>query len=258
MSVRLIGLSLTIASLLIHAGCGMNPPPVSGSAAIVGSIVPAGPSGKFMANAQLVCPTVVVTLNNNVVNFELDDDCNFLVDDVQPAALVSLRVELKDLGISGTIELANVGEAELIEVLVETSEDSLSISVVRRAVPDSTDQLPEFVSGNNVTIFISAGVFDQSLTVDGNNFTLVGKAGDGCGAAGWSVITGDVLILGNNATFRNIRFEGRVEIAGNNARFINTCLGSELVIFGNNAEFDDDDGDDDDGGDDDEGDDEDD
>jgi len=247
MSIRSISLSLAIACLPIYSGCDVRiAAPPSGSAAIVGSIVPTGASGKFATAAQLGCPDLVVTLDGAAVSIELDDDCTFLIDDVQPAAVVVLRIEVAALGVSGTVELTNVGAGELIEVLVEADDESLTLSVVRRAVPDPVDELPLVISGNNVTILIPAGIYDQTLTVDGNNFTLVGVAGEGCDDAGWSVITGEVIILKNNATFRNIRFDGPVEVHGNNTNFINTCFGSELVIFGNNTDVDDDDGDEDD------------
>jgi hypothetical protein len=245
MSVRAIVMWLAAAGLLVSLACDARlNTPLGGSAAIVGSISVGGTSGKDFAAAQLVCPDLVVRLNNNLVTVDLDDDCSFLVDDVQPAASVVLFVELPALGVSGTIELENVVAAELIEILVEADNDSLSISVSRRAIPDPTDVLPVVVTGNNVTILIPAGTYNQTLTVQGNNFTLVGVAGDRCDASGWSVITGNMLIDANNATFRNIRFDGTVEVLGNNAHFINSCFGSSLVIFGNNTGFDDDDDDD--------------
>jgi len=260
MRVRTTALCLALAGLPLFLGCDAQLSiPAGGSAAIVGSVSLGQSAGKDATAAQLVCPNVVVRLNNNLVNVNLDDDCTFLIDDVQPAASVVLFVDLPALGVSGTIELDNVVAAELIEVLVEADNDGLAISVVRRAIPDPTDVLPVLVSGNNVTILIPAGTYNQTLTVEGNNFTLVGVAGASCTASGWSVITGGVFINGNNATFRNIRFDGAVEVVGNNAHFINSCLGSNLVIFGNNADFDDDDDDhggddDDDGGGDDDGD----
>jgi len=245
---------LAVGTLPLLTGCGRNVGSASGSAAIVGTIAPTGGAGKHAPTGQFICPDIIVTLNSQAVSLDLDDDCGFLIDDVQPATSIVLDVDLPGLGVSGTITLDNVVEAELIEILVETSDDSLTISILRRLTPDPVAELPVLISGNNVTIFLPAGIYDQTLTVDGNNFTLVGEAGDDCDATGWTVITGDVFILKNDATFRNVRFEGSVEVQGNNARFINTCLDGTLLIFGNNTEFDDDDNgddDDDDGGDDD-------
>jgi hypothetical protein len=96
---------------------------------------------------------------------------------------------------------------------------------------------------------IGSGVFSEDLTVRGNNFGLLGEAGDSCDDGGWTVISGDVLVLGNNATFRNIAFTGDVRVMGRNVRFINSCFDGALVRFGrepNRSDDDDDDEDDDD------------
>jgi hypothetical protein len=118
---------------------------------------------------------------------------------------------------------------------VEATDDSLSIVIERRTIPGHVDELPTTIAENDVSIQVGAGIYEQELTVLGNNFTLVGEAGDDCDTEGWTVITGSVQINGNNATFRNILFEGPVEVLGNNPRFINVCFGNELVVFGNNV-----------------------
>jgi hypothetical protein len=196
------------------------------------------------------CPDVAVTLNGSPVTIEFDDDCAFAISDIAPSELVELRVELVDQGIAGTIELSDVAEGELIEIIVTPGDDSLSLAVERRTTPDPSDELPIEIDGNNVSIKLGAGVYDQTLTVRGNHFTLVGEAGESCDDPnGWTTITGDVDVDGNKATFRNIRFEGNVELRGNKAQFINCCFGGSLVIFGNKADIDgdgNDDGDDDD------------
>ncbi|MDO8632176.1 MAG: hypothetical protein Q7R41_16965, partial [Phycisphaerales bacterium] len=133
-----------------------------------------------------------------------------------------------------TIELSNVLDGELVEILIEPTDVSLAVSVERRTTPEPSDNLPTVVEGDDVSIRLPAGRFVQDLTVMGNNFTLVGEAGDGCGdVGGWTVIDGKVVVTGNNATFRNILFSGLVELRGNNSRFINCCFGDELVVFGN-------------------------
>jgi hypothetical protein len=247
MNIRTFTILLAGISVVIGSGCGGVPGSATGSAAIVGNIAPGTGAGKLAALAQTGCPQIIVTLNGAPVDIEIDeDDCSFLIDNVAPSESVELRVELPGLGVNGTIELEDVDESELIEVLVEAGEDSLTISALRRSTPEQVDDLPTLIEDNNVTIFLSAGTYDQDLTVDGNNFTLVGEAGEDCNDDGWTVITGDVLVLKNNATFRNIRFDGSVTVEGNNAQFINSCFGSELLIFGNNTDIDDDDDDDDD------------
>ena len=231
------------------AGCGRNQAgSATGSAAIVGRVVSGGGVGKFETSAQLACPDFIITLNGSPATVTVENDCSFVIDDVQPSASYVLEVELVALGVTGTVELTNVAEAELIEIEVRAEENSLTIGVVRRATPDPVNDLPGVIDDNNVEIFLLAGTYEGDLTVDGNNFTLVGEAGEDCNDEGWTTITGDVVILKNNATFRNVRFEGSVEVEGNNTNFINVCFDGQLIIFGNNTDFDDDgNGDDDDG-----------
>jgi hypothetical protein len=247
----MVALGLSAASLI--AGCGMESPgAATGSAAIVGRVVSGG-AGKFQTTAQVACPALVVTLNGSAVDVVVDDDCSFLIDDVAPAASYVVGVNLPDLQIEGTVTISGVSEAELIEIEVDADDDSLSITVVRRATPDPVSDLPTEIpqNQNTVEIFLPAGTYDGDLTVQGNNFTLVGEAGDDCAGDGWTVMTGNVAIHGNNATFRNVLFLGNVDVFGNNTNFINVCFDGQLVIFGRNTDFDEDDGNDDDDDDDD-------
>lgn len=209
------------------------------SATIVGTIADVGAAQGMFQAANAHCPEVIVTLNGSPAEIVIDDDCTFLITDVQPSEAITLSIELPNQGITGTIELEDVVEGEFIEILLETGFDSLSISVVRRQEPEPAEGIPEVITRNNVTILVPAGLYNQPLTVLGNNFTLVGEGGDNCDVGGWTIIDGNVVINGNNATFRNIGFYGPVEVRGNNTRFINCCLDGVLVIFGNNTDIDD-------------------
>jgi hypothetical protein len=207
---------------------------------IVGRVLTPSVSGKTAVSAHLAdCPELVVTLNGAPATIVFEDECTFVVTNVGPTEILELRIELPGQGISNTIELADVEEAELIEILVEATEESLTISIERRTTPDDVDELPSTITENDVSIQVGAGIYDQDLTVLGNNFTLVGEAGDDCDAEGWSVIEGTVEIRGNNATFRNIAFAGPVEVRGNNPRFIDVCFGNAFVVFGNNVQIED-------------------
>lgn len=244
------GMSLALGMSLVAClvSCNGTPGAPSGSAAIVGRVVSGGAS-KFQATAQVVCPTLVVTLNGSAADVAIDDDCSFLIDNVAPAAGYVVGVSLPDLEVEGTVTISNVLDAELIEIEVDADDDSLSITIVRRATPDLGDDLPSVIpqNQNNVEIFLPAGTYANNLTVIGNNFTLVGEAGDDCDDEGWTLLSGDIVISGNNATFRNILFLGNVQVSGNNTSFINVCFDGQLIIFGRNTDFDDDDdGDDDD------------
>jgi hypothetical protein len=91
-------------------------------------------------------------------------------------------------------------------------------------LPEPDLFLPEVINDNNVSIFLFDGRYDQSLTVNGNNFTLTGKKGEDCSSPGGTTITGPVEVNGNGATFKNIRFRSTVDVNGNNADFINCCF----------------------------------
>lgn len=213
------------------------------SAVIVGSLVGLGVAAQgTMQAADTGCPDVIVTLNGSPADIVLEDDCTFLISDVQPTENLVLRIELPDQRISSTIELDDVVEGELIEILVEVGDNSLSIRVVRREEPEPVDGLPEVIWDNKVTIFLPAGLYEQPLTVNGNKFTLVGEAGDDCDdLEDWTAIDGKVVVNKNKATFRNIAFLDTVEVRGNTAQFIHCCFGVDgaLIIFGNNTDIDD-------------------
>ncbi len=249
MKMRIAVLLLSVAVSSFFSACGsegtsegvLNGTAANGnSAVIVGSLVNAAAAaqGAFQA-ADAGCPDVTVTLNGSPADIVLEDDCTFLISDVQPADSVVLRIELPDQGISSTIELTNVVAGELIEILVEAGSNSLGITIVRREAPEPVDELPQVIRDNKVTLYLPAGLYEQPLTVNGNKFTLVGEAGEDCGdLEHWTAIDGKVVVNKNNATFRNIAFLDTVEVHGNNARFIHCCFGGTLMIFGNNADID--------------------
>lgn len=242
MQKRICAAPLIVIGATLCSGCGLGSgSPGSDStrsAAIVGNILAGGAAAKSLLAAQAVgCPDVVLTLNGSPVVVVFDDDCSFLINNVEPSERVVLRVELPELGIGGTVEIHDVGEADLIEINVEASDESLSVVVVRRVSPESVDEIPEIIDDSNVTLQVSAGLYEQNLTVLGNNYTLIGEAGDGCDTEGWSVVDGEVLINGNGALFRNIAFEGTVEIRGNDTTFINCCFDGAITQFGNEVEM---------------------
>lgn len=182
MNYRLL-IPVLAACLAFIGGCGPSPSPSDATgdtkAVIVGRVATSAQSaGTFSAQNNGVCPDLLVSVNGSPVNIEFDDDCSFLIGEIEPAEFVEVRVEVVDLGVAGTVELSNVLDGELIEILVETDDDSLTISVERRTTPEPCDSLPEIIYANNVSIRVEAGLFDQGLEIRGNNFTLVGEAGD--------------------------------------------------------------------------------
>ncbi|MGE3180110.1 MAG: hypothetical protein AB7N71_00640 [Phycisphaerae bacterium] len=248
MNTKMLALALG-AVLSIFAGCApLAPSGDNGRAVIVGQIASNSQTAKLLAAAQANgdCPELLIMLDGTPVTVEFAEDCSFVITDIAPAALVALRVEVVDLGVAGTVELADVLADELIEIVVEPTDVSLSVSVERRLTPEPVDTLPTIIDGNNVSIRAPAGTFATGLEVDGNKFTLIGVAGDDCDdTAGWTVIEGAVVIDGNKATLQNIYFAGPVQLRGNKPLFINCCFGDGFEVFGNGSRFADDDDDDD-------------
>lgn len=233
---RYVGFA-TAVWLTLHLGCAPAGDGGTGSrtgaAAIVGKIVTSAETARLLNAQARSCPELRVAVNGAPVVSEFGNDCTFVVTGVQPSAALEVRVELVGLGIAGTLELSNVLGGELIEIVVQPTSNSLTVSVERRTTSALSEDLPTIIAANDVSIQLPVGEFVQTLTVSGNNFTLVGVAGGTCNdAIGWTVIDGAVLVSGNNATFTNILFSSLVEVHGDNARFINCCFGSDLVVFG--------------------------
>ena len=98
--------------------------------------------------------------------------------------------------------------------------------------PRDAPLLPTVIDENDVHIELPAGVYDQTLTVNGNGFQLTGEACGNCAEDGWTTITGAVVVQGNNASFTNIKFLGPVTVLGNNVSFSHVCFENKLLILG--------------------------
>jgi len=86
-----------------------------------------------------------------------------------------------------------------------------------------TDQNPVLINGNNVKIYLHKGDYTNNLTINGNNFSLIGDAGKDCEDISWSKLSGAVTINGNNTIFRNVELSGEIYEYGNNILFDNVC-----------------------------------
>ena len=84
--------------------------------------------------------------------------------------------------------------------------------------------LPNFLTDNNVKICLESDFYTDNLTINGNNFSLIGEANNECGDEYWTTLSGKVKINGNNAIFKNIKFTGERDKNGNNLKFINCCF----------------------------------
>ena len=222
--MKRIWLSLAISALalgLISCGSGggggtTNP----GSASLVLNLTDApGTAARTLAAAD-TCPEVQVQIDGAPADVQTGPDCQLFLS-VLPTGDVTVVVSVD--GISGTIELTDVVAGEVVEIEVQAGEGSLSIHVLRFEQPVEP-LLPTVIDENDVHIELPAGVYDQTLTVNGNGFQLTGEASGDCAEDGWTTITGAVVVQGNNASFTNIKFLGPVTVVGNNVSFSHVCF----------------------------------
>src|SRR5262245_35255420 len=104
-----VGLA-AVACLSLAFGCSTVSTPSRGgnrgssTAAIVARIATPANTAARLVNAQTGgCPVVQVNVNGAPVSVQFDDTCAFVIDDVQPAPTVTVRVALVDLGVAGAI-----------------------------------------------------------------------------------------------------------------------------------------------------------
>jgi hypothetical protein len=137
---------------------------------------------------------------------------------------VSVGIEFEDIRIGDYIQSFGLGACESGD---ETFYAFIIITSFKAHYEDYS--LPSTVEDNNISRYLPAGVYEQSLVVNGNSFRLTGESGpEGClSAVGWSVIGGKVSISGNNAVFKNIWFDSDVKINGNNTDFIDCCFAQQ-------------------------------
>ena len=210
-------------------GCGSIAIFVSsgGSALLVGS---------FRISEDSFCPDQArIVVNDNPAGVNFDSRCEFVIKDF-PTGNVLFLIQVDNL--TGTFNFENIDRGEFIEIVVVLHTESLSLSVVRRVKSTEVGMLPVSIESSNSNLQVPAGLYEQSLTVDGNSIILTGaenEQSDPCNSEAGTTIRGKVFINGNNATFRNIKFLGDIEIRGNKARFINSCIGENLLIFGNES-----------------------
>ena len=210
-------------------GCGSFEIIISsnGSALLVGS---------FTISDNLSCPDQArIVVNENPTAIEIDPRCEFVIKNF-PTGNVFILIQVNNL--TGTFNFENVEKGELVEIVVGAQTQSLSLSMVRRVKSTEAGILPVSIKDSDLNLRVPPGLFEQNLTVDGENFVLSGaekEQSDSCSNDGWTTITGKVSINGNNATFRDTRFLGEIEVGGNKVRFINSCIRENLLILGNES-----------------------
>ena len=218
-----------IILVILMLGCGSIEIIISnrGSALLVGS---------FRISDHSFCPEQVrIVVNENPTTFEFDPRCEFAIKDF-PTGNVLILIQADN--ITGTFRVDNVEISELLEIVVVVHTQSLSLSIIRRVKSSEIGMLPVSIEASNLNIQVPAGLHEQSLTVDGDNFIMTGAEKeqlDSCISQAWTTITGNVSINGNNATFRNIKFLGDIEVKGNKVRFIHSCVRENFLIFGNES-----------------------
>jgi len=197
---------------------------------------PASAPRTLAAVAADVCPEVRVQVDGAPVDLQTGPECNLFLSAL-PTGDLTVTVSVD--GIAGTIELTGVVEGEIVEIEVQAGEGKLSIDVLRYMEPDGS-MLPVVINENDVHLELPAGLYDQTLTVKGSGFQLIGEAGADCASDGWTTIIGAVVIRGNNASFTNIKFLGPVTVLGDNVTFTHVCFENKLLILGDRPDVPDD------------------
>jgi hypothetical protein len=137
---------------------------------------------------------------------------------------VSVGIEFEDIRIGDYIQNFGLGAC------ASSDETFYAFIIITSYEPHDEDYgLPSSVEDNNISRYLPAGAYEQSLVVNGNNFRLTGESSpEGClSDNGWSVIGGRVSINGNNTIFKNIWFDADVKINGNNTDFIDCCFAQQ-------------------------------
>ena len=192
--------------------------------------------GSFRISDDSFCPDQVrIIVNEDPATVEFDPRCEFVIKHF-PTGNVLILIQVDNL--IGTFNFENIERGEFVEIVVVVRTESLSLSIIRRAKSIEVGMLPVSIESSNFNIQVPAGVYTQSLTVDGDNFIMTSAENeqlDSCNSETGATISGKVYINGNNATFQNIKFLGGIEVRGNKARFINSCIGENLLIFANES-----------------------
>ena len=230
---------LLLLSAILLCSCGSGGGSAGGSqdaspqrtASLVGSIdgLTVRTAGRLLGDgAGGACPDVSVSLDPpSAFDLEFSEDCKLFVTEI-PVGTVTVTIEIQ--GIRHSVTLDDVAEGEVVELEVEVGPGSLDVHVLRWSEPPP-GPLPEVVENNDVHIDLPAGYYRQTLTVNGNNFELVGA---GCSeeSGSSSVIAGAVVVNGNGARFSGLQFLAPVTVYGNNVEFQGCCFDRGLIIVG--------------------------
>lgn len=244
--MKRFGAVLAIVTLALGAvSCGSGGGGTSGgdsSEARTASLVlnlaeaPATAPRVLAATAADSCPNIDVQVNGAPVDVQTGSACNLFLSAL-PTGDLTVTVTID--GIAGTINLTGVVAGEVVEVEVQAGEGRLNIDVLRYT--ESGDSgLPAVVREDDVHLELPAGRYDQTLTVTGSGFQLVGEAGSDCASDGWTTISGAVVVRGNDASFTGIKFLGPVTVLGDNVSFTRVCFENRLLILGDSPDVPDD------------------
>lgn len=173
--------------------------------------------------------TLIVRVNGADHHAAVNDDLTFAVRAL-PTGDVTIEVEVD--GARGTVTLEDVEPGEVIEVFVDGGDGGIEIRVTRRdrvAEPDRVRPLPVNdspieIRDSDVIRRLGRGIYHGSISILGNNVTLIGASDGTCDDDERTYVDGPLEIRGNNARLVNIVFRGPEEIQGNNARFFDECV----------------------------------
>ncbi len=251
MRSAVVGLGAGLAALALAAcggGGGSATPQAQGSAAaksasLVGAVLDAQArsAGRVLYSAASgTCAPITVQINDQDPFVpDVSEDCRFFVASL-PLGDVTVTVSVD--GVQGAVFLPDLKDGEIVELEVQAEQEGgkvkLRIDVVRWTDDGTSSPLPTVVNDDGVSIDLPPGTYDQTLTVNGDDFRLVGtEAPAECGEEGWPTITGAVLLKGDRAFVNRVKFLGLVTVKGDDVEFgTEVCFEGGLLILGDDAQ----------------------
>jgi len=243
-----IGLGAALAAVALAACGGGGGSATSGaasakSASLVGAVLDAQArsAGRVLYSAASgTCAPVTVQINDQDPFVpDVSEDCRFFVASL-PLGDVTVTVSVD--GVQGAVFLPDLKDGEIVELEVQAEQEDgkvkLRIDVVRWMDDSPPGPLPTVVNDDGVSIDLPPGTYDQTLTVNGDDFRLVGtEAPPECGEDGWPTITGAVLLKGDRAFVNRVKFLGLVTVRGDRVEFgTEVCFEGGLLILGHDAQ----------------------
>ncbi|MCA9552595.1 MAG: hypothetical protein KC933_21355 [Myxococcales bacterium] len=212
---------------LLGVACGEPSPVVVGhveGASLTQALVAAHDDDALDTRYDLGGPSIVITVNGEDRRVRLDADGVFVMQDL-PTGDITFTLESDRF--RGSITIKDVQPAETVDLSLSLDGTGILMQVTRREVreprslPDAAG--PIRIDGNNVIYHLDARTYEGDIEIRGNNVTLVGPRSEDCNQEAMAVVTGDLLVTGNNVRIIDVLVLGQVDIRGQGVRRHQLC-----------------------------------